>query len=71
MQYIFLAIQVISAFLLIIIVSVQGKGGGLGKTWGGGGGTSFTRRGLERVIFKATFVIAFVFIFVSILQIAI
>lgn len=71
MQIILTAIQVISAFLLIIIVSVQGKGGGLGKTWGGGSGTSFTRRGLERVIFKATFVIAFVFIFVSMLQVAI
>lgn len=63
-----LIVQMVSALLLIVVVLVQSKGSGLGKAWGGGGGTSFTRRGLEKLIFRSTFVIAFIFIASSLLQ---
>jgi protein translocase SecG subunit len=63
-----LIVQMVSAFLLVVVVLVQSKGSGLGKAWGGGGGTSFTRRGLEKLIFRSTFVIAFIFIASSLLQ---
>jgi protein translocase SecG subunit len=71
MQVAILVIQLLSALLLIVTVLVQSKGSGLGKAWGGSGGTSFTRRGLEKLIFKSTFVIAFIFIASSLLQIVI
>lgn len=59
-------IQTISAILLIGAIIVQSKGTGFGRAWGGS--TSFTRRGLEKLIFKATFVLAAVFILFSTLQ---
>ena len=68
MNIVLLIVQMVSALLLVGVVLVQSKGSGLGKAWGGGGGTSFTRRGLEKLIFKSTFVIAFVFIASSLLQ---
>ena len=54
--------------MLIILVLMQAKGTGLGRTFGSGGGTSFSRRGLEKLIFKGTFVVAGVFLIISILQ---
>ena len=69
MQTVFLLIQIFSAASLIFLILIQAKGTGLGSTFGGGQGTSFTRRGLEKVLFKLTFVIAIIFIAVSILQV--
>jgi len=65
-QNTFLIIQIIISILLVLVILIQSKGTGFGRAWGGK--TSFTRRGLERVVFKATFVLAILFILVSILQ---
>ena len=54
--------------MLIILVLMQANGTGLGRSFGSGGGTSFSRRGLEKLIFKGTFVVAGVFLIISILQ---
>ena len=59
------AIQMIFAILLIAMVLIQSKGKGFGRGMGTSP-ASFTRRGLEEIIFKATFVVALVFIIVSI-----
>lgn len=61
--------QIISAILLIAAIIVQSRGTGFGRAWGGS--TSFTRRGLEKLIFRATFVIALVFILISALQLTV
>jgi len=50
---------------------MQAKGTGLGRSFGGGGNVSFTRRGLEKVIFKITFVFSALFIASSLLQITV
>jgi len=71
MKIFLLIIQIITAFLLVLLVLVQSKGTGLSKSWGGSNLKSFTRRGLERVIFKSTFVILAVFLVVSFLQLII
>lgn len=71
MNIVLLVVQLISAILLIAVVLVQSKGSGLGKAWGGGGGTSFTRRGLEKLIFRSTFVIAFFFVASSLMQLVV
>ena len=57
--------QVLLSVLLIIAVLLQVKGTGFGRVWGGLGGTSFSRRGLEGIVFKSTFVLAFLFLLIS------
>ena len=64
MQGVFLFMQSITATILVVAIVVQTKGKGFART----SGPSFTRRGLEKLVFKATFVVAAAFIAVSILQ---
>lgn len=64
MQSVLQVLQMLSGLLLTGAILVQVKGKGFGRSLG----TSFTRRGLEMVVFKSTFVLAFVFIVVSILR---
>jgi protein translocase SecG subunit len=61
--------QIFLAILLVGLILLQSKGTGFGRTFGGGGGTNFTRRGLEKVVFRFTFIVSFLFIIVSILQV--
>ena len=69
MKTFFMIVQTISAILLVGMIIVQSKGTGFGRQKGGS--VSFTRRGLEKLIFKATFIVAAVFILVSTLQLII
>lgn len=64
-----LVVQIISAASLLAMVTVQTKGSGLGRAWGQARTSSFTRRGLERFLFKATFVVALIFLVASIVQV--
>lgn len=61
-------IQIVVSLGVIGLILIQAKGTGLGRTFGSGGGTSFSRRGLEKLVFKLTFVFVSIFIIVSILQ---
>jgi len=65
MQNFFLVIQIILAVVITIFVLLQAKGSGLGSTWGGGGETFHTRRGVEKVIFTMTIVAIILFAIVS------
>ena len=69
MQSALITFQIIISILLTFAILIQTKGTGFGKSWGGA--VSFTRRGLEKLVFKATFVLTAAFIIVSILQIVI
>jgi protein translocase SecG subunit len=60
--------QTILAALLVGLVMIQAKGKGFARGMGGGS-ASFTRRGLERLVFRMTFVVSALFIFVSLIQI--
>ena len=72
MDILILTIQTISAFILTGMVLIQSKGTGLGRAWGGSGSSvSFKRRGLEKLIYRSTFVISFIFITTSIIQVLI
>ncbi len=62
---IFLIIQIAVSILLIGAILLQAQGSGLGSTWGGGGESYHTRRGVEKVIFRATIVLIVIFFFVS------
>lgn len=64
-------VQILISIILIVLILMQARGTGLGRTFGGGGGTSFTRRGLERLLFRLTFVFVALFLVISILQLVI
>jgi protein translocase SecG subunit len=57
------------SIILIIFILVQNKGTGFGRVWGGG--SSFTRRGLEKLVFRLTFFLAFIFLVLSIVNVTI
>lgn len=55
-------IQSISAILLIIFVLLQVRGTGFGRS---SNSSSFTRRGVEKLVFKLTFVVTALFLLMS------
>lgn len=66
-------VSIIVSILLIIMVLLQVKGGGLGASlFGGdaGGGITRTRRGLEKTLFQLTIWLSVGFIAVAILAVA-
>ncbi|MFZ5438043.1 MAG: preprotein translocase subunit SecG [Patescibacteria group bacterium] len=68
MQNIYLVIQIFLAILIVVFILLQAQGSGLGSTWGGGGETFHTRRGVEKVIFTMTIVAIILFAAVSIVS---
>jgi len=71
MTSVIILIQSAVAILLIGLILMQSKGVGLGKAWGGSGEFYKNRRGVEKVIFRATIVTAFLFFILSILSLTI
>lgn len=63
MNNLILILQIVIASILVIAILAQVRGTGFGRVWGGG--SSFTRRGLEKLVFRLTFIFAFLFIVVS------
>ncbi|EKE12487.1 MAG: hypothetical protein ACD_13C00196G0003 [uncultured bacterium] len=62
--------QIIVSLALIGLILIQARGTGFGRS-SGLGGASFTRRGLEKLVFRLTFVASFLFILISILRLVI
>ncbi len=58
---ILISIQIVLSVLLVTLILLQSQGSGLGSTWGGGGETYHTRRGLEKIVFYLTIVCAVLF----------
>lgn len=46
--------QIVFSVLITTLILLQAQGTGLGSTWGGGGETYHTRRGIEKVLFYFT-----------------
>lgn len=61
MHTFWLVFQIILAVVLTGAILLQSQGTGLGSSWGGGGETYHTRRGVEKVLFYATIVLAVLF----------
>ncbi len=57
--------QIIVSVFLIALILLQAQGTGLGSTWGGGGETYHTRKGVEKVVFVATIIGIVLFILIS------
>lgn len=62
--------SIVVSIILIILIMLQVKGGGLGSLLGeGGGGISRTRRGLEKTLFQITIFLCIAFLGISILSV--
>jgi preprotein translocase subunit SecG len=60
--------QIVLSIFITVAILLQAQGSGLGSTWGGGGETYHTRRGLEKVIFIATIIGVGLFIVLSVVH---
>lgn len=60
---------IVISIVLIGLVLLQAKGGGLGSMFGGDGGVYKTRRGLEKTVYNATVVFAVLFLVISMLTV--
>ena len=62
-------IQIIISVLLVVLILLQERSAGLSGIFGGeGGGVYQTRRGLEKMIFIGTIVLAVAFMALAVLQ---
>lgn len=68
MENFLLVAQILTGIFLIGAILIQTRGTGFGR---GSSHASFTRRGLEKLIFRLTFVLTAIFLLVSILRLAI
>lgn len=62
MQFYLTIVQVAVAILLVVSVLLQSQGAGLGATFGGDGNVFRTKRGVEKALFRATIVLAVLFL---------
>jgi preprotein translocase subunit SecG len=64
--YLNIALCIISV-VLIGLVMLQARGGGLGSIFGGDGGVYKTRRGMEKTVYNVTIGFSVAFLVVSLL----
>ncbi len=57
-----LIVQIVISFLLIGAILLQQRGVGIGSAFGGGNLLYASRRGIERLLFWSTVVLAFLFL---------
>ena len=69
MQTVLMIVQVVAAVILTIFILLQVKGNGFGRSFGSS--ASFSRRGLERLVFRGTFLVAFIFLIASVARLLI
>lgn len=65
MRALFIA-QAVVAVLLMVAILLQNRGAGLGGTFGGDFGGYYTKRGMEKFLLYATWVLAALFIALAI-----
>lgn len=61
-------VQILLAILLMGAILLQTRGTGLGQAWGGGGEFYRSKRGLEKILFRATIILATLFLLWSIVS---
>jgi protein translocase SecG subunit len=63
-------IQIVIAVILVVLILLQERSAGMSGIFGGGGGDSVyqTRRGLEKIIFYGTIVLAIAFAALAVVQ---
>jgi len=68
MNTILLVPIILVSVAITILTLFQGKGGGLGSAWGGGGAGYQTRRGLEKWMLRLTAVLIVIFLILSVIN---
>ena len=68
MQTYFNVAQIIVSIVLIVIILLQVRGGGLGGIFGQPDSTFRTRRGVEKALFQFTIALVVLFVALSILS---
>ncbi|KKR71141.1 MAG: Preprotein translocase, SecG subunit [Candidatus Woesebacteria bacterium GW2011_GWA2_40_7b] len=64
-------IQIVISILLIGLILIQARGTGFGRSNSFGGSSSFSKRGLEKLIFRLTFIVVSLFLIVAIISLLI
>lgn len=62
-----IVVQIVISILLVGSILLQARGAGLGRAWGGGAEFYRSKRGLERILFGLTIVLATLFLLTAIL----
>lgn len=65
----FQVVQIIISIVIIMLVLLQAKGSGLGGIFGGEGGISRTRRGVEKSLFQITIGLSLIFFIISLISV--
>lgn len=60
-----LLLNIIVSIAITVLILIQGRGGGLGGAWGGGGETFHTRRGIDKITLRLTIILIVVFFLIS------
>jgi len=63
--------QIIISIALIAFILIQARGTGFGRSASFGGSSSFSKRGLEKVIFRLTFIVVSLFLLVAVVSLLI
>lgn len=65
MQNGLLIANIVLSIIIVVLILLQGKGAGLGSAWGGGGEFYQTRRGVEKITMRLTYICIFLFFVLS------
>lgn len=68
MSTIGIILQITVSIVLIGLIAIQGKGGGLGSSFGGSITTFSKRRGVEKFVFQMTIGMTVLFLVLSIIN---
>ena len=68
METFFNVIQIVISVALVLVITLQVKGGGLGGIFGGGDTVFRTKRGVERRLYQMTIALVVVFVVISIVS---
>lgn len=60
--------QIATSVLLMAAILLQSRGAGLGRAWGGGGEFYRSKRGIEKILFRATIILVILFLLTSIIS---
>lgn len=61
--------QIVISILFIAAILLQARGGGLSPVFGGSGSSYRTRRGMEKIVFVSTIILAIIFFFLALFNI--
>lgn len=67
----FYLLEILLSAMLIILILLQAQGTGIGRTFGGGGEFYRSKRGIEKILFKATLILIVIFALNSIITVII